>query len=455
MPETNQEDRRAMVTSDSTKGVMPMSTQQSWVLISFILGLLFVTVSFAEGTAPKEDPRVAWLKQHAIPLRSIDPNDEDFTYLEPLAKVLGDVRIVQLGEQCHRDGATFHAKTRLIKFLHQKLGFDVLAFESGLYDCRKAWELLRGGMEPYEAFRHGVFGIWTGSEQIRPLIEYWGRATKGQRPLELCGFDCQFTGKSSRDLLVKDVNALWDKLGTAAPDAGQRAAIVEMLPKLADWHKPSQEERQQWDSTLAAWRKALETARPSDALPEADLAFWRQFVASTSTLAAICGLGLDPPEIQEWFKLRDPQMARNLVWLARTVYPQRKIIVWAATSHVQRNPLPEWGVRMGHEVFKMLGNQVYTIAFTCAEGEARPSWKNKAAIVEPPIPGSIEDLFVKAGCTNAFLNFHDLGTDGTWLKQKLTSRLLGHADWEANWTDMFDGIVFIKKMFVSTKRSKD
>src|SRR5688572_14029768 len=97
-------------------------------------GLLISTaaslLSAQETTADSErHSRVAWLKEHAIGLKSIDPGDEDFSDLEPLRKAIGAARIVQLGEQSHGDGATFHAKARLIKFLHQKMGFDVLAME--------------------------------------------------------------------------------------------------------------------------------------------------------------------------------------------------------------------------------------------------------------------------------------------------------------------------------------
>jgi erythromycin esterase len=281
-----------------------MSSRQSWVFTPLIFGLLFVTLSFAEGTDPNEDFRVAWLKQHAIPLRSIEPNDEDFSDLEPLLKVLRDVRIVQLGEQSHGDGATFYCKTRLIKFLHQKLGFDVLAFESGLYDCRKAWELLRGGMEPYEAFSHGVYYIWARSEQCRPLIDYWGRAAKSNEPLELCGFDCKFSARTSRDLVVKDVGAVLDKLGPAASNAEQHAAIMKILHKLTNWQRPTMLESQQGDNALAAWRKSLETARPSNSLTESELAFWRQFVASTSILIERESLANQENEEESWM-LRD------------------------------------------------------------------------------------------------------------------------------------------------------
>jgi len=52
-------------------------------------------------------------------------------------KAIGNSRIVVLGEESHGDGATFLAKVRLIKFLHQKMGFDVLAWEAGLFNCQE------------------------------------------------------------------------------------------------------------------------------------------------------------------------------------------------------------------------------------------------------------------------------------------------------------------------------
>ena len=66
--------------------------------------------------------------------------DRDLIFLK---EVLKDKRIVLLGEQSHGDGATFEAKVRLIKFLHQELGFTILSFESGLYDNFKAFDRVR------------------------------------------------------------------------------------------------------------------------------------------------------------------------------------------------------------------------------------------------------------------------------------------------------------------------
>ena len=45
---------------------------------------------------------------------------------------------MQLGESGHGVAEFNHAKVRLIKFLHQQMGFDVIAFESGLFECFNA-----------------------------------------------------------------------------------------------------------------------------------------------------------------------------------------------------------------------------------------------------------------------------------------------------------------------------
>src|SRR5450631_1268156 len=78
-------------------------------------------------------------------IRSIEPADTDFSDLEGLAAAIGNSRIVLLGEQTHGEASTFLAKTRIIHFLHEKMGFNVLAFESGFYDCARIWDNTQHG----------------------------------------------------------------------------------------------------------------------------------------------------------------------------------------------------------------------------------------------------------------------------------------------------------------------
>jgi hypothetical protein len=85
--------------------------------------------------APPAVPQ-AWTQSvtaEAQPLRSLSAaRYEDLKFLDDR---LSGVRLVQLGESGHGVREFSQAKIRLIKYLHEHLGFDVIAFESGLYEC--------------------------------------------------------------------------------------------------------------------------------------------------------------------------------------------------------------------------------------------------------------------------------------------------------------------------------
>ena len=56
----------------------------------FSVLLSAIAVSLVADDAADREARIAWLNQHAIALRSIDPADEDFADLEPLRKAIGE-----------------------------------------------------------------------------------------------------------------------------------------------------------------------------------------------------------------------------------------------------------------------------------------------------------------------------------------------------------------------------
>src|SRR5262249_13737128 len=128
-------------------------------------------------------------------------------------------------------------------------------------------------------------------------------------------------------------------------------------------------------AAFAVARKALDNVKATETVKETELAFWRQFLASATVFceAQVFLQKKDMPSQQKYGTARDGQMAKNLIWLANSLYPKRKIIVWAASFHTQRNqaqveaidkgplsgtegqktvPIYKDTVTMGHDVWK-------------------------------------------------------------------------------------------------------
>lgn len=396
------------------------------------------------------DPRVDWLRRNAVAVRSIDFRDENYSDLQPLKQILGGARIVMLGEQSHKDGATFQAKVRLIEFLHREMGFDVLAFESGLFDCAKAWERMQDGEDPLKAAQRGVFGIWSLSEQVAPLFEYLGRQSRSASPLALAGFDNQVTGTASGEFLAADLERFLDSIGVhKGEDWPAFKEGLRLLSSFDEMKPPAPRVQRAFGEVLDAMAAEI---RRRPVSPEA--AFWLQVIESERTFAEMTWKLANDDRAGK--NLRDEQMARNLLWLARERYPGKKIVVWAATYHAMRNPesllpladLPPTfyqGVKtMGDEVSRVLGSEVYALGFTAYEGEfGRPAKPTRLA---PAREGSLEDLLNRAGSPFAMVDFRKPAAGGEWLRRKMVARPLGYTDMEADWTRIVDGMMFIRTM---------
>jgi erythromycin esterase len=177
-----------------------------WVLVTAnCLGLS--SLALAASASPSPDELQKWIAERAVTVRTIDAADENFSDLEPLIDAIGTARVVQLGEPSHGAGSSFAAKVRLIKFLHQRMGFDVVAWESGLYDVHLAQAGMRAGDDAVAAALTGIFAIWSATEEVRPLFEYAKVSQATGRPLDMAGFDMQISAEKFTDRFAADLRS--------------------------------------------------------------------------------------------------------------------------------------------------------------------------------------------------------------------------------------------------------
>lgn len=435
----------------------------------------------------KSDPRVEWLRENAVTIRSIAPEDEDFSDLRPLEEILEGVDVVMLGEATHRDAPTFHAKTRLVEFLHQEMGFDVLAFENSLYGMWKMWRGIRAGENPRKLTRRWMFGLYDVRE-FQPLLEYVERSVRSERPLTLAGLG--FVGWGHGGEFLGDLESFLDRIGVdvEGEPAYERvhATLSQVFRALDETGRlPADYISGDVLSELRQAVAALQEVIRSRGAGDREASLWIQllngapswlelFVAAANIRSQLPeNLGyydLKSPDWRwdwEWCKSKDRQMAEYLVWLAEDYFAGRKIIVWAHTGHLYRNThtISPPGVldhvsnrclfqykrleaftSMGHDVHRALGDRVYTLSTISYQGEWRgPINRDQVEELE------LEEMFYLAGHEYALLDLRSLGEDGAWLHDRLYARTAPHQALSARWPAVLDGFLFIRETWPSMR----
>jgi erythromycin esterase-like protein len=158
----------------------------------------------------EDDALQRWIKQNAVRINA-SPGDPESGRVardaERLIAAIGGARIVMLGEPSHGAGSAFAAKVRVVRLLHERLGFDVLAWESGLIDLERTESGLCGDVDPVEAAQRGILKIWSASAECRPLFAYTKASHSGARPLTMAGFDMQLTAPGTLDYFAAELHA--------------------------------------------------------------------------------------------------------------------------------------------------------------------------------------------------------------------------------------------------------
>jgi erythromycin esterase len=424
----------------------PVAIIRSYVSAGLILIAIFYAV-----TAAGQGPDALFPKDEVVMIRSIDVADTDFSDLAGLRAAIGNSRIVLLGEQTHGEGTTFLAKTRIIRYLHERMGFDVLAFESGMYDCAKIRENVQQGGQLSEEVIGSLFYMYATSRQMQPLFSYIQQGQEGQHPLVLTGFDSQHSGRKSTEALFPDLQSFLERGHPDMTDSNWSVFRRMSLAMFAsrDFRPAGEEEKKIYFKEISLLKSVLDKgAGPAGRLTESS-GFWYQVVCSIESQA-----------VRNWqltgsneMSVRDRQMAENLIWLTEKAYPGKKIIVWAHNVHIARSvpwserPLQSVAgethifIPMGVTIHDHFGAAAYCIGFSGYEGSYMNYVNGAITKVAVAPPGSIEGKLAATGDPFVFTDFR---RRSGWMVQKQPGAFADYGWLNGVWPDVFDGLFFIK-----------
>ncbi|HST00634.1 MAG TPA: erythromycin esterase family protein, partial [Usitatibacter sp.] len=369
-------------------------------------------------------PAARW----AHPIRSLF--SDDFADLEFLAPLLEGKRVVQMGESSHGVAEFSWMKVRLVKYLHERLGYDVIAFESSLSGCDVADSRI-GRQSPREVMRDCLFGVWFTSE-VQALFEYLEAQRKAGRPLYLAGFDTQNSGQARGAVSERLVRF------AAMIDAKLAATVLEDEGNLR-WPIAAKDSARM-GATYSELADRLSKSRDGLLKRGADASQLDITIQESRSRARLVQQLSRKPE--EGYPIRDEGMADNLDFLLDGKYAGRKVITWAHNLHIAKDPRPlaQWRT-MGTLVAKRRGSEVYAIGLYAGHGVAAENDRTPYDIT-PPLPDSLEAILAGAGWK---MSFTDLSRNPVppWAEETILYREGGKYPAKLVPAHAYDGVIYI------------
>lgn len=364
------------------------------------------------------DPFAGWLRRHAVPLTHLDP-EAPLDDLEPLRGLVGDARVVAVGENSHFITEFSAMRQRILRFLVERCGFTVLAFEYGFSEgiALDAWA--RGEGADDELTTRLAAAIPVGvDEPLRWMRRYNASAAE---PVRFAGIDIPAAGGSLLPALAPVVDYLRQVDPDAVPLAQEALRIAGSFAGASAasaapaWSRLAAAEQDALSAILTRLHtrfRAVELLYLSRADRTGyDIALRRLEAACSADhgFRAMAGLYANTGLTADT-SARDLYMAESVQWHLERSGPGARVVLAAHNAHIQKTPVffdgRLTGLPMGQYLHDRLGADYLALALTSPAGHtadmrpdegARFGFAVDRTALRPPEPGSVEAAFADAG----------------------------------------------------------
>ncbi len=373
-----------------------------------------------KGTTDVSPAIVTWLQNNAVPFKTPRPGS-GFEDLMPLKQIVGDARIVSLGEATHGTREFFQMKHRILEFLVKEMGFNTFAIEATWPESNLVNNYIQTGNGNPAKLLAGLF-FWTWNTQEVLDMILWMR----ENQVSFHGFDMQSPKMAMGNVLI----FLQNVDSTAAELAHSLYACLDpFLNDLSSYagvpavaQSNCQEDLQQVFDLLQERQADYEAlSSPSEfavALRSARIVVQGEDVASRRGVAT-----------------RDRYMAENVTWILDQAGPEARIVLWAHNFHVSFAPLNH--NTMGSYLRDEYGDDMVIFGFSSFDGSFNAvTWNSTSNqfgglnlhTTPPPPVDAYSSHFRASGMPRLFLDLRgiDFSSDATnWLTGPRPFRHIG------------------------------
>lgn len=395
--------------------------------------LIFTVISFLFLTIAQS--------QELKTIKLLPPESKEVTDLSFLKDELQGKQLVMLGEQTHMYGNIFAMKFRVIKYLHESLGFNTIAMESPMYDI---WKMDENSFNKKE-FNNAIWGVWSGSSEFQELVDYIA-----ENNLKVIGFDSQIinTSKFIDDFFDYceaeniEIKLDEDDMGIIIEGILENATVEESDIKFSKYEKELERIVQEIEKLASN-----ETNY-----------YWKQFTKSLLASSEDAYFNKEAILTTDFgnknLNIRDKQMADNLLSYVKR-NPTEKIVVWADNIHIMNNqssvqkPFEKDFISMGTYIKKALQDKEYSLATIHANDSLFDYSTGKWD--ETPIErNSFEDKLNKLNTPYLFVSSNQEA-----MRTSKETRLLNFIDFTAARMDqLHDGYIFFQHAILPKKETE-
>lgn len=387
------------------------------------------TAAAASADATAFSSPEAALGRVAHPLRTTGPRG-GLADLRPFGRMVGDARVVGLGEATHSSHEFFTVKHRVLRYLVEEKGFRAFALEApwstGLrldaYLTRGEGDLKQIMDEEFQ----GSYRFWNNAE-YRDLLQ-WMRAYNVKHPKDPVSFVGNDNGFAGAEL--------YDKVSDYAAEARP-----ELTPKLTELYrgmrpatdadtyvndylaKPLAEREELAERTGRAVR--LLEQRPGRGADAEAHAWAVQHATAIHQMTTLYAFDWDDPRsVPDAMRYRDQVMAENVTWWQRRTGD--KIVLAAHNGHVALTTYaPETHPKaQGDFLRERLGRDYLSVGLTFDRGSFNALGQDGGVhrfAVGPAAPGTTEHTLDRVRHRDFVVDLRDAPAPArTWLAEPRT-----------------------------------
>ena len=409
-----------------------------------------------------------WVKNNHIPFK-LNHHDDNYDDFKPLSELIGDTRVVALGENSHFIKEFFLLRHNLLRFFIEELGFKTFAFEFGFAEGHIINNWLHGKGTDDDIGKYLTHFYYP--EELKTTFLWLKEYNKvAQEKITFLGIDIPRNGGS----YFPNIEILHDFFKTADKDALHIIDDALNIAKKIDYFSTSQaalklheltdSERTHLTCQIARTKVRLEAMAPIHIEKygiekyETILHYINGLIYLDYNVQAMAGF-ISGAGMQGDMGAKDKYLADSVLWHLNNPQSEQKVIVVAHNAHIQKTPILYDGflscIPMGQRLKEAIGDDYMSLGITShightaalyPEADTKYGFRVDNYQLQEPNEGSVEKSIHDCGITNSFVSFKNMPEDVLSIPNMIR---FDSMYMETKLEKAFDGIFQIEKSSVS------